>query len=557
MPDPDALNLKPSASPSPLMISMAIALTLAVAALVFFVPPEILTANSRAIESWRNVFIILAAAFGIPFVIWRTFVAQQQANAAERQADTAERRLRNEIYEKGAAMLGDSTPSVRLGGIYSLKRLANDMPDEYQDQVMELLCAFVRNPTREEGNARSTGDANSARVPRIMRDDVQTVMNIIVRRHLELREGSTWSKHKPIDLRGAKLQAVDAIEGDLAGALLHDANLAKGQLRNATLAQAQMARGVLKGADVSAARLEGCRFANSDLSGIMANGADLSRSTITSVDASGAIANETRFSRSNISGSRFDRAVLQRAKLDRCSIANTDFTGASMLRADLSGTKFRTATRVTLTTGGATSEVLYCLLTQAQLDEALAHPDFPPEFEEGTVDFDTGKPLIWRGNCITADQHPRIYGPQQVVKDGNVDRQLGTYVEWTQMGLRLVPGMVDRIKKDKKAAAWQKIADLLEDRNGTDGSLRITFYGKSDSDVDSCGITRHDGESRIWILFVYRDEGISEDSERFVKRGPETEERWKGWIDRIDWKRLPLVETDPRRINSLPLRRQM
>ena len=99
--DPDAPPLKPSSSSSSLMISMAIVLVLAVAALVFFVPQEMLAENSKAIESWRNFFIMLAAAFGIPFVIWRTSVAQQQANASERQAKTTEKRLRNEIYEKG------------------------------------------------------------------------------------------------------------------------------------------------------------------------------------------------------------------------------------------------------------------------------------------------------------------------------------------------------------------------------------------------------------------------------------------------------------------------
>ena len=557
MPDPHALDAEPSASSSsPLIISIAIALSLVVVGLVFFGPKEILAANSQAIESWRNFFIMLAAAFGIPFVIWRTFVAQQQADASERQADTAALRLRNEIYEKGAAMLGDSTPSVRLGGIYSLKRLANEKPDEYQDQVMELLCAFVRNPTPDEGNARVTDGDGGALVPRVLRDDVQTVMNIIVRRHLELREGSNWGKHKPLDLRGATLQAVDSIEGNLAGALLHDANLAKGQLRDAKLAQAQMVGGVLKGADLSAAGLEGCRFVNSDLSGIRANGADFSRCTISSVDLSRAIANGTVFSRSNISGSSLQKAVLQRAKLVDCTIANTDFRGASMWRADVSGTKFRKATRVRGTERGTTKEVLYCLLTQAQLDEAVAHPDFPPEIEAGTVDAETGKPLTWRGDCITADQHHQVYGPQQIVKEGSVERRVGTYVEWNEMGLRLVPGMVERIRRQRKTLAWQKICELLENRNGTDDWVRITFYGRGESDVESCGITWHDGEGKIWILFVYREEGFSEASERFVEKGPETEERWKEWIDKIDWTRVPLVERRPGRINDRRMPRQ-
>ena len=46
-------------------------------------------------------------------------------------------------------MLGSGVLSVRLGGIYALERLAKEHPEEYHIQIMELLCSFVRHPTRD------------------------------------------------------------------------------------------------------------------------------------------------------------------------------------------------------------------------------------------------------------------------------------------------------------------------------------------------------------------------------------------------------------------------
>ena len=43
-------------------------------------------------------------------------------------------------------MLGNDVLSVRLGGIYALLRLAEDNPEQYHVQIMDLLCGSVRHP---------------------------------------------------------------------------------------------------------------------------------------------------------------------------------------------------------------------------------------------------------------------------------------------------------------------------------------------------------------------------------------------------------------------------
>ena len=73
----------------------------------------------------RNLGLIVAAIIGLPLVIWRSVVAERQADAAQRQSETAQRGLLNERYQKGSEMLGSEVLTVRFGGIYALARFGS------------------------------------------------------------------------------------------------------------------------------------------------------------------------------------------------------------------------------------------------------------------------------------------------------------------------------------------------------------------------------------------------------------------------------------------------
>ena len=121
----------------------------------------------------RNVGLITAAVTALPLAIWRGLVA-------ERLADAAHQSLRNERYQKGAEMLGNEVLSVRLGGIYALRRLVEDHPNEYHIQIIELLCAFARHPTRDydhETQLRARWG-----IPRV-RDDVKVAIQTVGKVH--------------------------------------------------------------------------------------------------------------------------------------------------------------------------------------------------------------------------------------------------------------------------------------------------------------------------------------------------------------------------------------
>ena len=97
----------------------------------------------------RNIGILFFGVVAIGFAIWRGIAADRQAKASLFRAETSERGLLNERYQKGAEMLGSSVPSVRLGGVFALQSLADEEPHLYHLQIMRLLAAFVCQPPRD------------------------------------------------------------------------------------------------------------------------------------------------------------------------------------------------------------------------------------------------------------------------------------------------------------------------------------------------------------------------------------------------------------------------
>lgn len=189
----------------------------------------------------RNVGLVLAALVALPLAVWRSKVAERQASAAQRQADTAQQNLLNERYQRGAEMLGSDVLAVRLGGIYALQRLAQEHPKQYHIQIMRLFCSFVRNPTVRKGRdaprmiaAAELGVEESGYdQPEGLRFDVESVVEAIATRNsarIALEDKARFR----LDFRNANLHSLDLfnVEGvNLSGARLTDVDLSHVKLR--------------------------------------------------------------------------------------------------------------------------------------------------------------------------------------------------------------------------------------------------------------------------------------------------------------------------------------
>ena len=280
----------------------------------------------------RNIVLAAAAVIALPLAIWRSIVA-------EKQAETAQRGLLNERYQKGAEMLGSAVLSVRLGGIYALDRLAKNHADDHHIQIMRLFSAFIRNPPKDQGEDNAANDEkvqnNSSGLqdpnPKV-REDIQAVMECLCNRSdgqlkIEYREGYI------LDLCNAYLSGVTLTEADLFWASLWDVNL-----RHAHLVRADLSHASLCNADLSHTNLGRAILAKADLSGTRLLGANLA-----GADLSGTI------------------------------LSYSDFVGSELPKD----------------------------LTQEQLDPAVADPDNPPILTD-VKDRKTGKPLVWRGASLSA-----------------------------------------------------------------------------------------------------------------------------------------------------------
>ena len=295
--------------------------------------------------------------------LWRSWVAQ-------RQADTAEQGLLNERYQRGAEMLGSDVLAVRLGGIYALQRLAEEHPQQYHIQIMRLFCAVIRNPTvdshgetglasQETGEAAETHEDGGGVRPR---QDVEAVMEAIATRKtvgLELERDIGFR----LDFRRADLSCLDLLRVKgmkLSGAILTDANLSGIRLPPGTNLSS-----IRDGYEVnlSKARLNRVNFGFSNLWK-----ADLSNSLLV--------------------GSDLQIADLRHANLSGATLANADMSGTSLRCANLSGAKFSIDDHPPARG-----------LTQAQIDQACADRDNPPELD-GVLDRFTGTQLVWRGKPL-------------------------------------------------------------------------------------------------------------------------------------------------------------
>lgn len=155
-------------------------------------------------------------------------------------------------------------------------------------------------------------------------------------------------------------------------------------------------------------------FVGADLSHAYAECSDLSYSRLEHCDLSDGRFTASNFflagiSHSNLSGSNFQAVNFHRvnmhfvdlstsnlkyATLTRASLSALDFRGASLHMADLSGARIEPGRRLS-PDGEIDDKEVFCVLTQAQLDEAAANSSNPPEIHSGTFDAETGKKLVW------------------------------------------------------------------------------------------------------------------------------------------------------------------
>ena len=343
-------------------------------------------------DTLRNVGLLIGGVLALVFGIWRARVAERQANAAQEQAEAsqaqveaaqlqveiARQTLLNDRYQRAAELLGNETLAVRLSGIYALRRLSEEYPEGFHAQHIELLCAFVRNPTNDSDLFLPAPEDWHTVGPRV-REDVQAAVSCIAQR-TPYQVASDISLGLRIDLRGANLAGADLRGYRLDGADLTHATLAYAKLDGAFLVDA-----VMTNADFTGAQLPDAKFRSSICKWANFSSAKAQTSDFGGACLEGAILTGTQFE-----GTKLTNVILNGA----------DLQGAKLTRAEVSGAFIGSGQSIN---GDPPYElVVYAhpRIIQEQLDEAIAASGNPPKIDPETTDMKTGEPLVWRDQTM-------------------------------------------------------------------------------------------------------------------------------------------------------------
>lgn len=102
-------------------------------------------------EIVRNRGLVLAAAIELVFAGMRVMAANQQSDAALKQAELERRNHVAALFNRAVGQLDDDKLHVRLGAIHTLIEIESDFPD-LTKAIYHVLATF--SCEREAGSAR-------------------------------------------------------------------------------------------------------------------------------------------------------------------------------------------------------------------------------------------------------------------------------------------------------------------------------------------------------------------------------------------------------------------
>ncbi len=217
---------------------------------------------------WRKYGLELAKftayLIGGGFLIFQVYVSNRRVTAAEETVKLTEKGNIAERFKNAIEHLGNESVSIRLGGIYALHHLAQEV-EEYRERVFEILCAHIRETTTQEEYELKY------KHPSI---EIQSILKLLFAKDRDDKVYGEFSAN----LESTNLQLAILSRAKLKGIKLNNANL-----RNAMFWDAN-----LEGSMFIFANLEKTSLVNANLQNAILLGADLREAYLREVDFQGA-----------------------------------------------------------------------------------------------------------------------------------------------------------------------------------------------------------------------------------------------------------------------------
>ncbi len=171
----------------------------------------------------RNIGLICAALFGIGLAFYRSMKLNQQTKTAIRQAETSEAGLNIDRFQKGVAMLGDNSRSVKQGGLLILYELAYSSPEKFRDNVVGIFRTHIYSYDVKDLIA-SYEDHDKALYNRLTPDYSAAIFSLILLNKLNIEETNATKSGFMQDLFIAfvNLQNLNVSSMDFSNSIFRD-----------------------------------------------------------------------------------------------------------------------------------------------------------------------------------------------------------------------------------------------------------------------------------------------------------------------------------------------
>jgi uncharacterized protein YjbI with pentapeptide repeats len=329
------------------------------------------------------VYVSLIQLLGGAFFFVTAYFTWRNIKTAEASLKATEEKQITERFSKAIEHLGSEKLQIRLGGIYSLERIAKDSEKD-QWQVIEVLTAFVRENYKIERNQKpfdvydlyEIRDCQNYYDDDDLYDDVPDDFEMVVRtpnknyvpsapveKQAVLtalgrigkprdRLGQNNFDFSRTDLRGVLLT------GDLRNINFEGANLEWATLKNVALDDANFIGANLGAAKIENANLKNTNFSKAELrwtdwldvnfertnlEGVNLGNSIFKKVSLNHLNLSSINFREAKFSEVLFNHTNFQRANLYRSDLGVVNLQGVDFKFANLDRANLKGANLESA----------------------------------------------------------------------------------------------------------------------------------------------------------------------------------------------------------------------
>ena len=269
---------------------------------------------TNAVDEYRKTLAQIIGGFALLvglYFTWRTTKAAEDGRITDRFSKAVEQL--GATSKEGARQI-----EPRLGGIYSLERIAMDSKRDAK-AIIEILCAYVReNSPRKYPECDETGVPIAPDPQRIkVGTDIQAILYILSRFRPQFRNDASLI----FDINSTELYQADLSNCSFDGADLHRAYLERAEMTKINLESADLSGAYIFRGKLSKAKLQEASFYRANLMKADLYGADLQG---------------TNLAEANLSGANLRNSIMGLIGNSSTNLRGTNLNGTNLAGVDLS-----------------------------------------------------------------------------------------------------------------------------------------------------------------------------------------------------------------------------